>query len=295
MAKKHQVKMVFFVDVGYLIQLQAHKGNYSELQNDYIKVTQQIQQIVADGHDVQLHIHPHWEKSYYQDGKWHMVTKNAYKLSDFSDEAISSIVRLYKSFLDDLIGYKTTAFRAGGWCIQPFNQLKSIFHELNLKYDSSVFAGGKFISPEYNIDFTQAPHKSQYQFSTDVCKEDENGFFTEFLISSMRYTPLFFWRLYFWGRLKPTQHKMVGDGNFMAQPGRKWHSLSHFTWNHVSSDGYFATKLDAYLKKAQSKKQRNMLIIGHPKSATLFSFKVLEKFIAKTKTTNHYTTFRMLK
>lgn len=286
--------MIFFVDVGYLIQLQVQKENYTDLQQDYIKITQQIQQIVADGHDVQLHIHPHWEKSYYQDGKWQMVTKKAYKLSDFSDKDITRIVRTYKSFLDDLIGYKTTAFRAGGWCIQPFHKLKNIFQELNLKYDSSVFPGGKFISPEYNIDFTQAPHQSQYKFSTDVCEEDKNGFFTEIPISSMRYTPLFFWRLYILGRLRPSQHKMLGDGNFMAQPGRKWNSLTHFTWSHVSSDGYFATKLNSYLKKAHTKKQQNMLIIGHPKSATLFSFKMLEKFISKTKIKHHYTTFKML-
>lgn len=294
-AKKHQIKMVFFVDVGYLIKLEEFKSQFPELELDHQKVTQQIEQIIKEGHDIQLHIHPHWEKSFFAEGKWQMATKNAYKLSDFSDYEAEQIVVKYKSYLDNLVGYKTHTFRAGGWCIQPFSQLQNIFKKLNIKYDSSVFSGAKFVSPEYNIDFTSAPKKSVYSFEEDVCVENKTGFFTEFPISSMRYNPLFFWRLYIWGRLLPSQHKMLGDGNFLAQPGRKWHSLTHFSWNHISSDGYFATKMLSFSTKAARKNKKNIVIIGHPKSATRYSLKKLDHFIKKTKHKFNYTIFSALK
>jgi peptidoglycan/xylan/chitin deacetylase (PgdA/CDA1 family) len=293
-AKNYAVKMVFFVDVGYLIKLSEFMPNNPTLQNDNAKVRKQLTQIMAEGHDIQLHIHPHWEKSFYADGKWNIITENAYKLSDFSDEEIKRIVTTYKSYLDDIIGYKTTAFRAGGWCIQPFHRLKDIFKELEIKFDSSVFPGGKFSSSEYAYDFTKAPHQSSYHFSDDECKEDTNGYFREYPISSVSYSPYFYWRLYIFGRLFPSQHKMIGDGNFLAQPGKKKYMLTHFTWNHISSDGYYASKLVRVLKEFQKNKQENLVVIGHPKGMTKYSLKKINRFIQLAQQEHSFCRFKDL-
>lgn len=294
-ARDNDIRMTFFVDVGYLIRLKEFINDSPQLLSDYQKVIAQIQDMVQSKHDVQLHIHPHWEKSYYSNGKWTIVTKGAYKLSDFDDDEIKRIVRSYKAFLDELIGYKTSAFRAGGWCIQPFDRLKDVFEELGLKYDSSVFPGGKFISPEYAFDFTSAPAKSHYRFSSDVCVEDKNGFFTEYPISSMKYSPLFYWRLYILGRLKPQEHKMVGDGTFLDQPGRKKSVLTNFTWNHVSTDGFYSSKLFSALFHLIEKQKQDMVIIGHPKGMTRYSFRTLECFVKFAGNNHKFITFRDLK
>lgn len=293
-AKEYDIRLTFFVDVGYLIRLKEFVNESPDLLADYQNVIDQIQEIVRHKHDIQLHIHPHWEKSYYANGKWTIVTTDCYKLSDFPDNEIKRIVRTYKSFLDDLIGYKTTAFRAGGWCIQPFDRLKDVFEELGLKYDSSVFPGGKFISPEYSFDFTNAPKKSHYRFNIDVCVEDKNGYFTEYPISSMKYSPFFYWKLYILGRLKPEDHKMVGDGLFLDQPGRKKSVLTRFTWNHVSCDGYYSNKLFEALFHLSKKQKKDMVIIGHPKGMTRYSFKTLECFIKFAKNNHSFSTFREL-
>jgi len=292
--KEFNVKMTFFVDVGYLIKLDEFADQNPDLQNDREKVRTQLEQIISSGNDIQLHIHPHWEKSSYSEGEWKIVTDGAYKLDDFSDEEIERIVRTYKNYLDNLIGRRTTTFRAGGWCIQPFSRLYPIFKELEIKYDSSVFPGGKFSSEHYSFDFTKAPKKSHYRFENDECLEQKDGFFTEYPISSMKYSPLFYWRLYILGRLFPLQHKMLGDGNYLAQPGRKKSVLTNFTWNHVSTDGYYSSKLADYLHISERKNYTDMVVIGHPKSMTNFSFKILKRFLQANHTKHEFITFKDL-
>lgn len=294
LAKKHHTPMTFFIDIGYIIALEKFKDKHPALQKDHEAVTTQIREIIARGSDVQLHIHPHWEKAVYDGQKWIITTANCYKLSDFPQAEIESIVRRYKRRLDEVSGKQSHTFRAGGWCIQPFSLLENVFQELGLKYDTSVFPGGYFEAGEYAFDFRNAPQKSKYPFQDDVCKENPNGYFTEYPIGSYRYSPLFYWKLYILGRLDPKAHKMMGDGNFMSQPGRKKQVLTHFTWNHASTDGFYVTKMKTITQNALQQKAENLVFIGHPKSCTQFSIQQLDQYLSAFKTSCHFRTFGSL-
>ena len=165
--------------------------------------------------------------------------------------------------------------------MQPFERLREVFSDLGIQIDSSVFPGGQFISPHYDFDFRNAPRKDKYAFSKDVCVEDPQGEFTEYPISSRYYSPFFYWKLYVLGRLFPKKHKMWGDGLFLAQPGRKRSVLTSFTWNHVSTDGYYASMLDSSLKNFQAKGFGEMVVIGHPKGLTDYSLHKLNRFLSE--------------
>src|SRR3989338_4810039 len=200
LSKTYNVGMTFFVDVGYLLKLEEFAPNHSQLQADLIKVKTQIAEMVSLGCSVQLHIHPHWEKSSYDGQKWQIVTNNCYKLDDFSDTEIEQIVKRYYLYLYELTN-------------QPFH------------------------SPHYDFDFTAVQaYSPAYRFEMDVCVAEPNGSFTEYPIASWNYSPVFYWKLYILGRLQPRRHKMIGDGSFLAQPGRKKSVLTNFPWNHVSAD-----------------------------------------------------------
>lgn len=283
-AAKHRIPMVFFVDVGFLIKLNEYQAQYPNLQQDLEQIKAQIRRMQELHCEVQLHIHPHWEKSVYDGTKWIIVTDGSYKLSDFPDVEAEAIVRTYHRFLSALTTQKITTYRAGGWCIQPFNQVEHVFRELEITMDSTVFPGGKFESEHYHFDFTNvAPFTSPYRFQSDVTKPDPAGYFLEIPIASWEFSPLFYWKLYALGRLNPVDHKMIGDGSFLAQPGRKKSVLLNKTWNHVSSDGYYASQLEKQLTYYRSKHVSTFVVIGHPKGMTRFSLKALEKFVAKTK------------
>lgn len=289
-ARNKDVFYTFFVDVGYLIQAEKYKDLTEEIE----LVKSQITKMIMLGHDVQLHIHPHWEKALWKNGNWEMNVSGSYRLSDFDSKEIERIVKTYKDYLDNLIGRKTIAFRAGGWCIQPFNKLKDVFKEVGLTIDSSVFPGGYLKTENYSFDFTSAPSKSNYRFESDVCKEIVNGTFKEFPIASLRYSPLFFWRLYILGRIFPSKYKMIGDGEFISQGGRKKQILTTYTTYHVSSDGYYATKLEQGFQKCQNIGQNEMVIIGHPKGNTKDSILKLESFVSKNFHEHSFTTFDRL-
>lgn len=285
-AKKYSIPMTFFVDVGYLIRLETESEKHKQLKSDLIKVKNQLTEIIENGCDIQLHIHPHWERSYFNGEKWILGTSECYKLADFEEDELVHIVSFYKEYLETITHKKVHSFRAGGWCIQPFSRFANIFKEVGIQYDTSVFYGGFFESDQYQFDFRNAPQKSMYRFEDDVCVENKNGFFTEISITSLCYSPLFYWRLYVLGRLIPYRHKMVGDGIFLSQPGRKKSVLTNFTWNHVSSDGYYASKLKIVRRQLQKNGVDKMVVIGHPKSCTVFSFEQLEKFV-KSNYINH--------
>lgn len=284
------VSMTFFVDVGYLIRAEK----YPELSEELSQVKVQIQTMISEGHDVQLHIHPHWEKSVWKDGKWTFGTASHYKLSDFTKKEAADIVRSYKAYLEVLIGRKVTVFRAGGWCIQPFDHISEVFEELEIRFDSTVIPGDFLETVSYNVDFRKAPLKSRYRFYKDVVQEDEKGIFTEFPIGSLRLSPLFYWRLYILGRVFPKRHKMVGDGQFLSQGGRKKRKLTKFTIGHVSTDGYYASKLEAGLNKYKNLNFSDLVVIGHPKGNTVYSVEKLEQFIEKHRNNHQFVSFHQV-
>jgi peptidoglycan/xylan/chitin deacetylase (PgdA/CDA1 family) len=278
-AKKHEVKFTFFIDIGYILQLKKWSKSNPNLLKTHGKIIDQIIQLDEEGHDMQLHIHPHWESASYKNGKWDFTIDNNYKLADLSDEEIKRIVSLYKSALEEIIGHEVTGFRAGGWCLQPFDRFSAIFKEVGIKVDSTVFQGGHLSTKHYFFDFRNAPSKGRYRFENDICTEDSNGSFLELPIGGYKYKPGFFWRLYALGRLIPRRHKMIGDGNFISQGGKKYESLKRPIWDHVSCDGYYASKLNAITKKFNHQDRTDLVIIGHPKSMTRYSLEKLDQYI----------------
>ena len=93
-------KMTFFVDVGYLKQLEAFQ-NFDKVKIDYLAVKDQIKTLVSEGHDCQLHIHPHWEDSYHDGENW-IMNVSRYKLADFSEENIQKVVLEYQLILKNI-------------------------------------------------------------------------------------------------------------------------------------------------------------------------------------------------
>lgn len=279
-AKRNHAFFTFFIDCGFLLKMKELGTKYSNLAIDYQKVKQQIRLLAACGHDCQLHIHPHWEYTTY-DGKCWNFDYSHYKLSDFPPEEIIKIVEKYIEELEQITQKKVTAYRAGGWCVQPFSLLKSSFKKQGIEVDSSVFKGGKQQDEYYNYDYTTAPSKAIWRFEDEVCKEVENGPFVELPIASYRYSPLFFWRLFILGNLFPKQHKPIGDGKPMPSSVTRKKMLTQFHFLSGNVDGYFVTKAQSIIRRNLQKKYGHTVFLGHPKAATEFAIRRIGKLIQK--------------
>ena len=69
------ITCLFFIDVGYLKKMKEF-SSFDSVKKDYELVTEQIRTLVEEGHNCQLHIHPHWEDSFFDGEKWVMVVNH---------------------------------------------------------------------------------------------------------------------------------------------------------------------------------------------------------------------------
>lgn len=182
------IPMVFFVDVMQL-------WRFAELQDlSYLQALQeQIKDMVRGGHRVELHLHPHWLDAVHLDqDHWLFPHYERYRLDSLGADEVLDLVLRGKQSLEELCQsvdphYQVRAFRAGGWCIQPFEpKIRQALESAGIWIDSSVVPGMVGHSQAHIFDFANAPQLEQWTFSTDPCVPDPQGSFTQIPISSYR-------------------------------------------------------------------------------------------------------------
>ena len=284
---KYNIKASFFVDSGYILKLKEYMQNFDVLKKDYDLITQQIQKLSTEEHDIQLHIHPHWEDSIYDGKQWVFDTKR-YKLSDFSKVEIDDIIKRFSLVLEEITSIKPTIFRAGGWCIQPFDKMADALYKYGIRGDSTIFPKGKNTTSEKSFDFTNAPNKNNWRFSNDPLIEDENGDFLEIPISSVKTTPLFYFKFIFNKFFGGEKQKSFGDGFAISNSKNQiFDLLFKPSYSVASIDGYKASLLNRCAKQ----NTEQLVLIGHPKAFTPFSLKALDTFISTRQNDSIFTTF----
>ncbi len=288
------VPMTYFIDIGYLIQLEKFKGQFRRLNVDFELFKNQVQRLSEQGNDCQLHIHPHWEDSYYDGKRWN-IDISRYKLRDFESSLLHGLFERYKKRLERITSQPVQSYRAGGWCLQPFKEVRKAFEANGILLDSTVFPGGYRTDEVYHYDFRDTPDKTHYNFYKKLTEEDSDGPFLEYPIAAHTYHPLFFWQLFGWGRLIPSRHKPLGDGKPISTGGEKRQYLTKKNRLPVSLDGYFAKKLPEALKAQQQKGiGDDFVVIGHPKACTEYSLEKLEEFIVNHKDEHNFMTFNQV-
>ncbi len=284
-ADRHDAKFVFYVDSGYLARLAGYIDRFPAAKADYDAVTAQIRELHAKGHDIQLHIHPHWEDCTYDERGWQMDTSR-FRIHAFDEAEIEDIVRRYKEALTDIVGDGVFAYRAGGWCLQPFDKLGPALRKHGIWLDSTLYEDGLNSSQTHYYDFRGMPQKSRYRFETDPLREQEDGYFLEVPISVHRVSPLFFWRYALTKKFSSGKHRLFADG--IGAGGTSNASLLRMltrpTKSIVSMDGLRASLLTKALKaQAKREPEGNFVVIGHPKAVTPYSLEQLDRFLHAAK------------
>lgn len=277
LGKKHNIQFVFFIDAGYIWRLQQLE-NKLQGASDYKLIASQLQELVAHGHEIALHIHPHWEDSFFIHDEW-KIDVSRYKLADFKPEEVANIFAKYHQAIKNITGQSCSTYRAGGWCVQPFQNIKDALLKENIFVDSSVYKNGFHLFTAQFYDFRLAPDKTEWKFAQQECVEDPAGPFTEIAITPHRLSPLFYWNLYLRMKLNPEFYKPIGDGSWLKDKKKLYKQFYSYTNHFACCDGYFASKLKAILLKLEKEKKSRMVILGHPKSLANCSFKYLEDFI----------------
>jgi len=283
-AERHGARLSLFVDVLYLQRLMDEAHRFPHLHDELDAIHNQLVSLKKGGHDIQLHLHPHWLDSTYDGDQWRLVTTR-YKLHDFSPDILTAMVGSAKKLLTDLVGDTVFAFRAGGWCMQPFAPIAPALLAHDIWLDSTVFAGGISDDNDRWFDFFSAPVKDCWRFSDDPNSEDPQGPFVEIPISAMRVTPLLFWRMAINRKLLPqTDHQPFGDGSPMVWGNSYfWQRLTSSTISVASMDGFKAGLLAKAFHDEQATAPSKQLFhaMGHPKALTPHSLAKLDDFLTR--------------
>ncbi len=277
------LKLSLFVDAGYLAALQKEGQKYSQLAADFDMVRKHLASLKEKGHDIQLHVHPHWIDSRYDGRAWQIVTKR-YKLHDFNRAERDEIIYSYKSVLTDIVGDSVFAFRGGGWCIQPWDKIAPALRKENIWLESTVFHQGRSEDQQRWYDFTGAPDRDFWRFGDDPAIVDPKGCFVEVPISSVDVNPLFFWKMVLVKKVTGSRFKSFGNGHAMrADTSYYLRRLTRFSRSVVSIDGLKAALLAGALKKMLKKRPDMKIfhVMGHPKAITRYSIDRLADFLEK--------------
>lgn len=169
---KYGVKGCFFADV---CSIEAYKREHPA--NDYPeRFHDQIVEVMQRGHDVQLHIHPHWITARY-DGQW-VIDPKTYRLHGFienraygidAEEIIDGGIR----FLNDSLkpvnpNYLCYGFRAGGYCLEPKAELLKLLSKRGIMIDSSVAIGKKLITEAHFFDYKKEYRKLNWDIGSGI-------------------------------------------------------------------------------------------------------------------------------
>ena len=273
---QYNMKATFFVDVLYLRFLLEHKQDFLD---DYKQIELQLKTLVSKGHRIELHLHPHWLDTKYENGQI-IPCYDRYKLQDLSERDVIDLFKWGKNFLENIARmvdseYEIVAYRAGGWCLQPFFKIGAGFDIVDIKIDSSVAHGMYDKTKTHSYNFKKSPQCVWYKFQDDPLKVEDNGRFLEIPISTYKTNP---WRK-IEKRIKYYKNKktikIYGDGCGMKVS--KW-TLLRKLWDKYTMftmDGVFDEAIA--LKELKQYPHDVVTYISHPKNLTTISFDFLDR------------------
>lgn len=294
--KINNSKMTVFWDILHYYRIVSLCKVNTELIKHKELIEKQISDIVEDGHDIQLHLHPHWLDAKFENGKWIFDYSrfSLHKLSQEKDKdninTIYGCVYQMKNLMESFIrpikkGYKVNAFRAGGYLIDPFFNLKDIFEQLEIKVDSSVCTGLFSLAEEYNYDFRGYPDCSKYNFSNSPSFIDRDGFFTELPIHTI-YLPIWLRALRWLRRkvLKTPRPIFVGSGVRFKQKTENGSSSNLYKYFSKKKIQLTTDGADSLIFRFLiNRSPENSIMIVHPKLMSKDTFIMLRKYIFKNK------------
>jgi hypothetical protein len=290
LADSMNIPIVLFADI-----LSAVKFKTWDNDGFYMPFKSQLSEALKRGHDVQLHIHPHWLNTKFEDGKF--LTSEKYLLSDFESNSypdnIEGIVELaYKSLseicIEALPGYKCIAFRAGGYCLQPkTDMILTALYNNGIRFDSSISRGYYFKSDMSFVDFRHIVDKPNWTLplNGNLLIDADKGIM-EIPIASK--TKKIF-ELPTSLKLKLYPNRAVENRGIQIHTNKNIAYKDKFIQlfasrmltvdNHTYSDKYLMKILDSNLKRYKNSDIAMFSLIGHPKSMGDYSYKLLRNFI----------------
>ncbi len=296
--KQNKEMATFFVDVCSVMQ---HKKYGLD---DYVNgFSEQIRKMDRYGSEVELHIHPNWLKSVYENENW-IFDQESYRIHYFDEKkedawSMGKIIEEGIAYLNDTLlpvnpDYRCIAYRAGGFAIQPHPHLFKELCRNGIRVDSSVVVNDYSDCGVASYDFRNVSSPLNWkvavlQQAEIACeaKENEVGLW-EIPVMTMKNSIIH--RL-----LIPKRKRGFSSAEPMGKPISINSGVKHtgklerlmkynHTYRRLSMDAmnyeYLLKQLETIYKTyGAEQKDIYIAIIGHPKAFSGEAFENLDKLI----------------
>lgn len=280
---RNHVKPTIFVDAAYLMQLKKLGEEHSALKDDFNKVYDHISSMSAKGYSIQLHLHPQWYYSTYENGEW-QIDKEHYSLRDMPFVQAESYIKQSIKVLTDITKKEVSAFRAGGYSLpDDFACLGNN----GITTDSSVLPDTYQMSRYQKYNYKGCPQKTDWRFDGYPSKETENGKYHEIAISMapIGILPYLYLRFFRCRHHLQYSNDSWGDGSSVNEVDNssRWKRLAKKVGRaHLvaSVDKLSVFNLERVLRWCRRHlKGDKFVVIGHPKNISPNSIHLFEEFV----------------
>ena len=285
-------KMTVFWDILHFYKLKQLEHEVDDLKFDRKLIEKQIQNLLINGHDVQMLIHPVWLDARWENRKW-KFTYNRFVISrlwedgdDANMETIMGCITQSRLLMEQVCRvvqpqYKVRVFKAGGYRVEPFGSLVAALKYNNIRVDDSTAFGMKSFSSIYPFNYSCLPSYLYFRFDSSVLIHNIEGYFWEFPEGTVKvpwYIRILF---YFLQNFVFTGNGSYGDGkklNFIyKEHSGHWWSKVGGRYYRLTTEGQDAIRWHYLIKKAPPFSQA----VLHSKNMSPFTIGVLKSSLKK--------------
>ena len=277
-ARKTGYSITFYVDAGMLSRMQELAAAVPRLARELDRIRRHVQTLARAGHDIGLHVHPHWEDATWGGEEW-SFEGTRYQLRQFTLTEAAEIVSRYARIVGEASGVAPTSYRAGGFCVEPFDNIRTALLGAGIDVDSSVVPRAYLKNSDKGFDFRRVPSSDWWRFEHSPTIEQRDGRFLEIPVTPLELPAWYYWRRVM-NRLSPVPH--FGDGS--AKPVGRREVLRRLAgFSRVAEASIDAAKVGELGRAITGSGPRIWHIMGHPKNISRKSLLSFETVIREKK------------
>ncbi|MCX7591852.1 MAG: hypothetical protein N2255_09520 [Kiritimatiellae bacterium] len=183
--QERELKATFFVDVLHIWRTEET----TMLRDDAMRIREQLSRALNLGHHLALHLHPQWLDAVPNGREWFFPSSVIQRLDMLPARRLTDLFIVGSQILNEIhaaagIGCRAQAFRAGGWCLEPFEKVLAGFRISGIRVDSSIGYGVWATTPTHRFDYRCAPTSPLYRFSRTPLIQDPAGEFIELPVTT---------------------------------------------------------------------------------------------------------------
>ena len=153
---KFGARTTILPDLMQQIRFRCLEAEHPELKPLADSWDEQVREAFRRGHDLQLHLHPHWMNGKYENGRWELP--GDWSILNYEPDTAYAMLAEGKKYFETLLqpidsSYRCLAFRAGALAAAPSAHLFKSLVSLGIKLDVSIAGGVLVNNQNLHLDY----------------------------------------------------------------------------------------------------------------------------------------------